>query len=994
MRSMAGISRGGALAAVVLAVALAGVARAQEGFGKGDPDGITQESMKSTWPEYFRPIGNDRVRPAAIPDVFGPGAVLTVGNIFMKVTNLGTLGNPFTAVSSDPGGQWPGASAVEYLSSIRLAIAAVNPTATDPNAIRRVSYFQEWRPPTLDLEDRMYRAYDGIINGGRFVNDDGDLTDDYTLGKIGLVDEDFLDGRDNDGDKKIDEDHAAIGQQEYSCVIRDDTDQAKNSTFNEKHIPLGLEVKQLAWAYSIAGFQDFNVCQYTITNINGYTLDSLYVGFLVDMDAGPLAKASNYFLDDLDLPGFPSGEFTIDVPATDTRRQAPHDPTLDATVGPGPLCSKLKLRVNGFSIGDDDGDDNKTTGIPSVLLFNYTTDPLGVSAPSRVEFRAYRSFVGGTPYTQNGNPVIDQQRYEFMAGQSQAAINGYENVDPVTGFINAELGDQKGDYIAWCSTGPWRNIPAGGHVEVTIGFAVKTGTYNKSIRYRQDYESYISAPDNQKASKQLALLQTYPALDNAVAAQIAYEGVWEARDGPANAFPDFHGRETGVRLPRGSAVQFLTESCDGREERTVQVTDREFTWFDFDCDYCTGVWDYSTRRGLFHKTWNAEAPPPSPNANVGVKYNYTDNPDRTATPAGDKEITIAWDNLSEVTADPKSGWFDARGYRIWKVANWTRPVGSPGPGEDDWSLIGEYRLFEYRVPAGGFVQQNFTVTGTDTVCPMLYIPNWKDPTTGRVGPADVPICLQRGDLWDRQTGDIIHPAAIGCARDPDFPRFPGDTDSCAKGTGCLVGTSPCVPQVRLKYPVGRYRYVDREVKNGFLYFYSVTAFDSTGDPAGGSKSELGGRRSAVEAEGTSPQASTSKGKNVWVVPNPYRGTARLQDRPSAWDLTPNASDPTGTHIDFMGLPAGGWTIRIYTVSGDLVQIIHATDAVNESVRAPVTDDAGTTRPGYVRQQDYASDGQASWNLISRNGQDVVSGIYIFTVESREGTQRGKFVVIR
>ena len=41
-----------------------------------------------------------------------------------------------------------------------------------------------------------------------------------------------------------------------------------------------------------------------------------------------------------------------------------------------------------------------------------------------------------------------------------------------------------------------------------------------------------------------------------------------------------------------------------------------------------------------------------------------------------------------------------------------------------------------------------------------------------------------------------------------------------------------------------------------------------------------------------------------------------------------------------------------------------------------------------------TDGQARWNLISRNGQDVVSGIYLFTVVSNKGNQRGKFVVIR
>ncbi len=51
-------------------------------------------------------------------------------------------------------------------------------------------------------------------------------------------------------------------------------------------------------------------------------------------------------------------------------------------------------------------------------------------------------------------------------------------------------------------------------------------------------------------------------------------------------------------------------------------------------------------------------------------------------------------------------------------------------------------------------------------------------------------------------------------------------------------------------------------------------------------------------------------------------------------------------------------------------------------------------PGYNQQQDTASDGQARWNLISRNGQDVVSGVYVFVVQSDLGTQRGKFVIIR
>lgn len=75
--------------------------------------------------------------------------------------------------------------------------------------------------------------------------------------------------------------------------------------------------------------------------------------------------------------------------------------------------------------------------------------------------------------------------------------------------------------------------------------------------------------------------------------------------------------------------------------------------------------------------------------------------------------------------------------------------------------------------------------------------------------------------------------------------------------------------------------------------------------------------------------------------------------------------------------------------------IESSDAVNASTRnSSVTDSQGNTHTNVNRQQDTANDGQARWNLISRNGQDVVSGIYLFTVESDKGTQRGKFVIIR
>ena len=295
-------------------------------------------------------------------------------------------------------------------------------------------------------------------------------------------------------------------------------------------------------------------------------------------------------------------------------------------------------------------------------------------------------------------------------------------------------------------------------------------------------------------------------------------------------------------------------------------------------------------------------------------------------------------------------------------------MGSSGPAEDDWTLLAEYKLFNH-------APDNKEMENGTPQCPKVYVPQLSD---------SVRLCLEYGDLWDLQSGDVIHP-------DPNVHcvGYPGP---CVVDSALVLGSSS-VKEGRTRYQIGRYRYVDRNVKNGFLYFYSVTAKDSTGFNQ--SLTQLAGRRSAVESEGVMPQGATSTAKGVWVVPNPYRGLRTISERPSAWDLTPNASDPTGTHIDFMGLPSGTWTIKIFTLSGDLVNTISSADAVDASLRtSTLIDSQGHAAQNVTRQQDTAADGQARWNLISRNGQDIVSGIYLFTVESNRGTERGKFVVIR
>lgn len=1077
------------------------------------------QEFKAAYPELFPPEGEGRsARPMALPDIFGPGAVLDVGNIYMKVTNFGLVGNPFPGLSTDPSGQWPGSSGVEYLAFMLLSVGGVNPTATDPAAIRRVSLQNEWRPPTLDPEDRMYRAYDGQLNGQRLSDDDKDAAAADERFKYLFLDEDFQDGRDNDGDGLIDEDYAAYGQKMWSCTMLDNTAQALATTFNEKHVPLNIECRQTAWAYSVPGFEDFNVVNWTIYNRSGHGIDSMYVGIRWDMDAGPFDNPT-FFNDDVDIPFFPQGDFTVTL-SPDTkygakldpklnRRQWPHSPDITSVPEAVPLCPAVTLRVNGFSVADNDGDEGKTKGIPSIILLGHTIDPKGFMAPAKVGWHGFRSFIAGTPYSSGGNPGTDAQRFEMF--ESVAGIN------PETGFIDVIPVDQEGDIQGWAMIGPFgasgHSIPDGGSFDVTFALAIQEGTNSKVNEYPADYQRYLAG-----AMSASDLFEKYPALENAFAAQVAYEGVYdsppdELTDDSNINTPDFHGRETRRIAAEGT----LESDSDCRDEGAQrQINEFGYTWFDFDCDWCTGVWAYGAGSGggsgKFLRRWNTAAPPPNPNLNVSANYNFEANPDRRVAAAGDGVVTLAWDNLSEVTVDPEKGHFDFRSYRVWKTSNWLRPVGASGPADADWSLIGNFRFFDYFTPRGdGSLEQvqsnrerfiggadpeslmrarGFTQPAIDSVfidgvpvCPQIFVPNlslqaivllksrfpesnlaadWvrthghkyennmsEDATSWRFRQADgecrsgsvhtvgldadvlaeacynplaetrgyrVPICLNLGDLWDPQSGQVLRALPSTCPeRAPDGSCLV-DTVECVKdGLGCLEETGKVLEReistTRVQYQVGRYRFVDREVKNGFTYFYSVSAADSSSLGTTDTRDdELVGRRTAVEAEAVVPQEGTRTGRGVWVVPNPYRGVADITRRPSAWDLTPNATDPTGTHIDFFGMPPGAWTLSIYTVSGDLVQVLHSTDEVNASVRGPavvrnpsynpnlpedpVLNPRTITVPGFNRQQDSANDGQARWNLISRNGQDIVSGVYMFVVESGQGTQRGKFVVIR
>ena len=112
-------------------------------------------------------------------------------------------------------------------------------------------------------------------------------------------------------------------------------------------------------------------------------------------------------------------------------------------------------------------------------------------------------------------------------------------------------------------------------------------------------------------------------------------------------------------------------------------------------------------------------------------------------------------------------------------------------------------------------------------------------------------------------------------------------------------------------------------------------------------------------------------KKVTVFPNPYKINGGYMEA-GYEELSDFSRDENrARRIHFANLPKEA-TIRIYTLDGDLVR------ELQHPCNCPLQE----------------GESMMAWDLISRNTQAVVSGIYLYSVESEQGTQVGKFVIIK
>ncbi|UCE25712.1 MAG: hypothetical protein JSU74_06630 [Candidatus Zixiibacteriota bacterium] len=168
-----------------------------------------------------------------------------------------------------------------------------------------------------------------------------------------------------------------------------------------------------------------------------------------------------------------------------------------------------------------------------------------------------------------------------------------------------------------------------------------------------------------------------------------------------------------------------------------------------------------------------------------------------------------------------------------------------------------------------------------------------------------------------------------------------------------------------------YEFVMDNVLPTVEWLINVTAFDF-GSPQSGLTSLESTRSGGAQAAYALSSAEAVEDDNlkVFVYPNPYRSDANYREDGFEGRLDADRPDDRVRALHFANLPAK-CTIRIYTLDGDLVREI-------DHDRSPTDPEAS----------------HDTWNLITRNTQKAVSGIYYWTVESENGdTQVGKLVLI-
>ena len=172
-----------------------------------------------------------------------------------------------------------------------------------------------------------------------------------------------------------------------------------------------------------------------------------------------------------------------------------------------------------------------------------------------------------------------------------------------------------------------------------------------------------------------------------------------------------------------------------------------------------------------------------------------------------------------------------------------------------------------------------------------------------------------------------------------------------------------------------YEFENSKIKDGWLNYYAITAFDR-GDP----DANLASLESSIYSNrtfvfpGNKAMPNSDWVSEPSVYPNPYKGQA-------LWDGYGSRSKM----IWFRNLPALA-EIRIFSLAGDLVDIIQHNDSYMGQDIENIDE----------RKSPLMSGGEHAWDMVTMHDQATASGLYLFTVEDKNSgkIKEGKFLIIK
>ena len=229
--------------------------------------------------------------------------------------------------------------------------------------------------------------------------------------------------------------------------------------------------------------------------------------------------------------------------------------------------------------------------------------------------------------------------------------------------------------------------------------------------------------------------------------------------------------------------------------------------------------------------------------------------------------------------------------------------------------------------------------------------------------------VYRTNPGDDLSGNILERSSLVAQYD-----LPGNRTGFNNGLEAIRLPEPVTfPNDPVQY---RYRFVADGLLSGWQYLFTVTAFDRGDVDAGLDSFESSRTANATRVFPGTPAAGSGERPPVGVYPNPYRVNA-------AWD----GGSSRNRRLNFYNLPPRS-EVRIYTLAGEIVASFEHDAATYQGDIRWYDDFGGSERrlPG----------GEHSWDILSENGLNLASGLYLFTVKDLENgeIQKGKFAIIK